>query len=102
MLHCNLREMRGEISEHVVAMFSELEQKLIDLLLEFSREDGQDELENLVAVGFVFEDVSQEGDAFPQGAHRYFCDSATLPQADQQASQYLLAGLLVDQRFHIF
>jgi hypothetical protein len=102
MLYCDLREVHDEISEHVVAMFSELEQKLIDLLLEFSPEDGQDELEDLVAVGFVIEDVPQEGDAFPQRAHRYFRDSAALPQADQQASQYLLAGLLVDQRFHIF
>ena len=82
MLYCDLREMHDEISQHVVAMLSELEQKLIDFLLELSAEDGQDELEDLVAVGFVIEDVSQEGDAFPQSAHRYFCDRAALSQAD--------------------
>lgn len=82
MLYCDLREMHDEISQHVVAMLAELEQKLIDFLLELSAEDGQDELEDIVAVGFVIEDVSQEGDAFPQSAHRYFCDRAALSQAD--------------------
>ena len=79
MLYSDLREVGNEIGEHVVALPSKLEQKLIDFLFEVCRShDGQDEVEDLCAVVLIIEDVSQKDDAFSEGSERYFGDGCAL------------------------
>ena len=79
MLYSDLREVDNEIGEHVVALPSEFEQKLIDFLFEVCRShDGQDEFEDLCAIVFVIEDVSQKDDTFSEGSERYFGNGCAL------------------------
>lgn len=84
--------------EQMVAVPAVLVQYLVYSMRVIGGEEGNAELEDLVAALRTLEDVVQEGDAFPQRCQGDFNNVALLPQAQQQTAQDLLAGLVVDMR----
>jgi hypothetical protein len=88
-------------SQHGVAVPAKFEEDLIDFTTVACGHIGKDDLEELHAKLFVHEYVPQEGDTIPEGVEGDFNNIAILPDADEQATQDLLADLSVDDGLHV-
>ena len=94
MLDSLVENISNVIAKEMIACLTELEQNLVYFLAIVCVEIGQQNVEGLVAAICILEQASKKYDTIPNCSEGSFCDISLLPQAQEQAAQYLLAVLI--------